>query len=507
MTDLIHFLNDTATVVGVVEEAFDVLEKVGVLVEDAETAGLLLRAGARETPARHLIPRGLVLACLATCPRRVVLHDREGEPRLELGAGRTHFAPGSAALEIHEASSGRHRPAELEDLLDLVHLTHGLEAMSAQSTSLVPADAPEPLRDKLRLLAALVHGTKPVITGTFREDSFAVMKRMLGVLRDGDTDLAARPFAVFDCCPTPPLAWSRLSCRTLLDGARAGIPVQIVSMPIAGVSAPVTFRERWIQHVAEDLSGLVLHQLAGPGSPLIFGGAAATCDMRLGTTPTAGPESILMGCAVARAGRHLGLPTQFFLGLSDAKVPGWQAGVEAGTGLILGTLAGIDLITGAGMMDFIGCFSLEKLLLDAEICRSIQHMLAFQGSCKTPGQEGPAPPAAELLGPMVASGAMLAHPHTRRNFRRALHAPGPVFDRSSRGGRQGSEIAGAMERARDEGRRRLDSGPPPLLDERRRACLVELMTEEAERLGVPFPEGIARAAGERPGPRAGAVPA
>ncbi len=52
--------------------------------------------------------------------------------------------------------------------------------------------------------------------------------------------MAEKPRAVFDVCPTPPLIWSEFAVHNLITLARAGIPAEMVSMPLAGAASPVT---------------------------------------------------------------------------------------------------------------------------------------------------------------------------------------------------------------------------------------------------------------------------
>ena len=90
---------------------------------------------------------------------------------------------------------------------------------------------------------------------------------MLAIFTGGRDALAEKPTAVFDVCPTPPLVWTDFGARNIIDLARAGVPAQIVSMPLAGAAAPVTLLGAVVQHAAECLSGIAIHQLAKPGSP------------------------------------------------------------------------------------------------------------------------------------------------------------------------------------------------------------------------------------------------
>ena len=56
------------------------------------------------------------------------------------------------------------------------------------------------------------------------------------------------------------------------------------------------------------------------------------------------------------------------MALSDAKTNDAQAGFETGIGAVLAALAGINVISGPGMLDYESTISLEKMVIDDEIC-------------------------------------------------------------------------------------------------------------------------------------------
>src|SRR5512141_2714449 len=199
---------------------------------------------------------------------------------------------------------------------------------------------------------------------------------MLAGCAGGREALAAQPQAVFDACPNPPLTWGNFGADNLIALARAGMPAEIVSMPLAGAAAPVTLLGSITQHAAECLSGITIHQLAKPGSPIVWGGAPAIFDMRKGTTPMGAVETAMIDSAYAQVGKSLDLPTHCYLGTSDAKIVDAQAGLESGVTAIIGALAGINMISGAGMLDFLACQSPEKLVVDAEAVAMAQRLVA-----------------------------------------------------------------------------------------------------------------------------------
>ena len=119
-------------------------------------------------------------------------------------------------------------------------------------------------------------------------------------------------------------------------------------MPLSGFMAPVTLVGSLVQHTAETLSGVVISQLASPGAPALYGGSPAIFDIRYETTPMGAVETMMIDCAYSEIGKHLGLPTQAYIGLSDAKQLDAQAGLETSMGATLAALAGINSVSGPG---------------------------------------------------------------------------------------------------------------------------------------------------------------
>jgi trimethylamine--corrinoid protein Co-methyltransferase len=429
-----------------------VLAETGISVENEGATQLLRAAGAAASAGRLRIPERLVGDALDSAPDRVCLYDRDGALAMDLGGARVHFDPGSAAIHVIDPATRRRRPVTSGDVVDLVRLVERLPNYAAQSTAVVPGDVPVEIADRYRLYLSLRHGRKPVVTGTLRRDGFAPMRAMLAAVRGGEAALAERPLAIFDCCASPPLKWTDLTCQALVDCAHAGIPAQVIAMPMTGATSPVTLRETIVQHCAENLSGLVIHQLARPGAPFLFGGAPSAFDMRHGTTAMGAMETMMLAAGYAQIGRHLRLPTHGYLCVSDAKTIDYQAGLESGMGALVGALAGINVISGAGMLDFLLTQSLEKLVLDHEACGMA--LRAVRG-IETHGGD-----AAALVAEVVRSGEFLSHAHTRAHWRRELTAPSRLIDRSSYGDWEAGGGASARERAAAEVARILREATP-----------------------------------------------
>ncbi len=469
----------------IVAEALDVLHKVGVLVDDDEALGLLGDGGAwvDRKSRRATIPEDLVWRSVRSVPKAPAISSRDGEPALRLEEWNVYFDPGSAAIKILDSQTLEARAATSADLIDLVRLADALPNLAAQSTALVVSDVPREIADRYRLFLVLLNSSKPVVTGTFTVEGFAVMKEMLAAVAGNPQKLRENPCAIFDACPSPPLKWSHLTVQTLLECARSGLPAELVSMPLFGATSPATLAGALVQHTAENLSGVVIHQLAGPGSPIVYGGSPAVFDMRYGTTAMGAVETAMVVCAYAQIGRRLGLPTHGYLGQSDAKVVDAQAGLESSPGILLAALAGVNVVSGAGMLEFESCQSLEKLVIDDEICG-----MALRLARGIPGR-GPRL-AEDLWGDLAAGDHFLTSPTTLRWLRGELTFPSAVIDRRSRETWLADGGATAQDRARRRVRDVLASHEPkPLADEVRRE-LVKIMGADARRHGLDRLPGV-----------------
>lgn len=393
--------------------ALEVLSKVGVYFEDKSVEKVMIDGGCELKEGRVLVPEELVKEALSKAPRRFDLYDRDGNYAATLGNGALLFNPGSAAVKILDYGAGEPRPTTLEDLKRFVTLADALEHIGAQSTALVPKDVPVEVSDAERLYVVLKYSRKPVVTGAFTVENLPLMVEMLAAVRE---DYRERPFAIFDVCPSPPLSWSTITSRNLLDLARLGAPAEIISMPGLGANAPVTVYGALIQHHAEVLSGVVLAQLAAPGAKVIYGGSPTLVHPRHGTAMIAAPEAALVSLAYRDMARLVELPAHTYMAISDAKAPDFQAGAEAGFTAALAALSSFDVVSGPGMLEFESVQSMEKLVLDNEVC-GLARRLA-RGFAANPGD-------VDVIREVVLSrkGNFMAHRHTLANLRKEIHVP------------------------------------------------------------------------------------
>ena len=464
----------------IIEEAKDVLEKTGVWVENKEGLELLGNGGAQIDRGKEkaFIPRRLVEESLKSVPASITLYNRNGNPYMNLGGNNSYFDPGTAAIKVWDSDTNEIREPLTQDHINYVKVVDALDNIDQLSASIIPTDIPKEIGGQYRVFLCLRYSTKSIFGGTFHKDGFQVEKDLLIAIRGSEKAMREKPLLVIGACPSPPLKWSDLTCHDLILGAQNGIPPILISMPLTGSAAPITIGGSLVQHTAESLSGVVINQLASRGASVIWGGSPAAFDMRFGTTPMGAIETMMIDIAYNEIGKYLGIPTQAFIGLSDAKCPDSQSGLETGIGAILGALAGINLITGAGMLNFETTQCLEKLVIDNEICGMARRLV--QGI--TPRGE---PLAEDLFTEGLYEGKhFLLSPATMKWFREEYFYPGPVISREDDQVWMEKGSTTAEQRAKEEVKRILATHQPEPLDKDADRELVEIMTRDAQKYGM-----------------------
>jgi trimethylamine--corrinoid protein Co-methyltransferase len=88
-------------------------------------------------------------------------------------------------------------------------------------------------------------------------------------------------------------------------------------------------------------------------------------------------------------------------------------------------LAGINIISGAGMLEFENCQSIEKLIIDDEICGiALRIARGFEVTSETL--------ATEELRNKGKKGSFISLPHTLKWFRKEHYIPSEIISRANR---------------------------------------------------------------------------
>ncbi len=412
----------------ILDEARRVMAETGMEIRGAALKQRLLDHGLKtdDSGQRVLFSPDVVDKAIADAPKSFTLHDRDGQPYTEIGGYNVHFVPGSSGLKILDHRSGETRLSDSKDFIEYCRLCDGLEHIAYLATAFSTNKDIEPqVSDAWRLYMTLTSSKKPVVSGAFSEHGVPRMVELLQHFRVDHDDLVARPMSIFTITATGNFRYGEDSCQNILDCVNAGIPIEIVPVTLMGLIAPVTLVGALVFHCVDVLTGITMAQIVRPGAPVLFGGAPATFHMKAASSPMAAIEAQHLNVAYVAIAKSLGLPTQAYMALGDGKYLDAQAGGETFSSALLAALAGVNSVSGPGMLDFVLTYSLPKLIFDNEVCGQALH---FVREIKPQDDL----PITSLVDDLMRDDHLITSPHTLQHWPQELYLTDPIVDRENR---------------------------------------------------------------------------
>ncbi len=414
-------------IASILAEAKRIMAEIGMDIRGPKMRQRLIDAGLpTDANGRVLFPTDVVNRAIETAPKSFTLYNRDGQPHAEIGGWNVHFIPGSSGLKIMDHRTGETRLADSKDFIEYARLCDGLPHIPYLATAFSTNKDIEPqVSDAWRLYMVLTTTKKPVVSGAFGEHGVPRMAEMMQLFRRDRAELIAKPMSIFTITATGNFRFGEDSCQNLLDCVEAGIPVEIVPVTLMGLIAPVTLVGAVVFHCVDVLTGITMAQIVKPGAPVLFGGAPAAFHMRAASAPMAAIEAQRLNCGYVAVAKSLGLPTQAYMALSDGKFLDAQAGAETMTSAMLAALAGVNSVSGPGMLDFVLTFSLPKLVFDNEVCGQCLNFVRETHVLEDI-------PARSLVEEVRANDHLITSPHTLKYWPQELYLTDPVIDRENR---------------------------------------------------------------------------
>jgi len=403
------------------ETALEILEKVGFKMEHAGALEMLTNAGCKIDEGNRIkLPARLVEDALDSAPKQIVLYDQRGNEAMPLVNGNYFYGTGSDATFTLDMDTAQRRRVVLQDVADFARLVDGLEHIDFVMSMGNPENVP--VQDiYIHVFAEMVKNTnKPIV---FIADSGRDISRIYQIacqVIGGEEELRNKPFLLNYSEAISPLRFPENIMEKLIFCARKGIPICLPSGSNAGGGAPITLAGALALGIAENMVGMVVHQLAGKGSPFLFGPNVSTLDMKSTIVSYGCPEWSLTQAALADMRDEIyGLPIWAYGGASDAKVMDAQAGAEAMFSIISAMLSRCNVIHDVGFLEYGNTSSLEMVVMANELIA----MSRFFTEGIEVNQETLALGAIERVAGGEPGSIFLMDDHTFENFMRAQFLP------------------------------------------------------------------------------------
>jgi len=156
----------------------------------------------------------------------------------------------------------------------------------------------------------------------------------------------------------------------------------------------------------------VFCHLINPETPLVYSPSSTSGYMKRASYITGTPDMMMINAPLLlMAHEFYNMPTRCMCGMTDAKVPDMQAGLETMQNVLLAMLCEVDIINEClGVLDAIMTVSYEKHVIDEEI---IKRCLYIRSGIDT-SDEALSTKIIEEVGP---GGTYLTHPNTYNHFK------------------------------------------------------------------------------------------
>lgn len=359
---------DSESIGAMHEATLEVLAEAGALFEDEEAVELLACAGATvDDQHRVRIPPSLVDQAIESAPSSVIFFTREGEEAMRLEPGYVYFGTGSDCPDVMDPETGMRRRAAKRDIETLARLSDALPNIDFILSMGLASDVPSSTADLHHFQAMVCNTTKPILFTAVRDENLPHITDMAAEIVGSQETLREHPFVGLYAMPSPPLRHSKVALRNLTRCARRSVPVVYASGTNPGATGPMSIAGSTVSANCDVLAGLVVHQLANPGAPYIYGVGVLPMDMRSAVSSYGAPEHHLGDLVNGMVAQSYQLPTWGFAAASDSKVLDLQAGLEYCTSTMMGLLSQVNMLHDVGFLDFGRVASCESIVFADEV--------------------------------------------------------------------------------------------------------------------------------------------
>ncbi|MEJ2656686.1 MAG: trimethylamine methyltransferase family protein [Desulfobacterales bacterium] len=407
--------------------ALEILEKTGFKMEHPGALEMLSDAGCRvSSDGRVRMPAFLAEEAVRSAPRQISLFDQTGNKSMTLVDEHAFYGTGSDATFTIDLKTGQRRRTMLADVANFAKLVDGLDNIAFAMSMGNPEDVPVESIYVHVFAEMIKHTSKPIVFIADSGKDIAKIYEIACLAAGGEDVFQQKPFILNYSEAISPLRFPENVMEKLIFCAQKQIPICFPSGSNAGGGAPVTLAGAIALGIAENLVGLVVHQMAGKGSPFLFGPNVSALDMKSSVVCYGCPEWSLTQAALADMRDEIyGLPVWAFAGASDAKIMDAQAGAEAMFSIITAMLSRANLIHDVGFLEYGNTSSLEMVTMADELIAMSRFF-----TCGVPVNDNTlALDVIERVATGEPGSIFLMDDHTFENFMASLFLPN-LLDRS-----------------------------------------------------------------------------
>jgi trimethylamine---corrinoid protein Co-methyltransferase len=350
-------------------DSIRILEDVGVKFPSEKALGILETGGARIDWDKKIayISESMVNKALISTPKEFTLGARDPANNFTMPSAYSAYTLDGCGVNMLDFETGKRRAATLRDVAESARIFDEIELGMIHWPPISPCDVPKGLKNIVNAGVSFMNTSKHVADDVkTHEEVYYIMEMAKAILGSAE-EVKKRKIYSVTYCSVAPLSHDQAMLEATMEIAEYGAPILLYPMPACGSTGPASLYSNIAMANAESLSSLVLFQLATPGTPLIYGAALGTINMRSGMFLEGAAETILQLTAMGEMGKYYKMPTIIAGCLTDAKEPGMQSVLEKFMTTLPLVLAGVDVVQGIGLIESSMTLSYEHIIIDGEI--------------------------------------------------------------------------------------------------------------------------------------------
>jgi trimethylamine--corrinoid protein Co-methyltransferase len=356
--------------------SMEILTETGIRFNAQEAVDLFRDHGFRVDGARVFITEDAVMTALEKAPSRFTVRARNPVHDVAIGGDDFVFLPTGGAPNIVSVS-GERKPATLLDYHNCCKLVQTSDQLDMNGLIMVqPTDIPPHVAHLEMLLANMVMCDKAYVGAAMSRQAAVDCLEMAAIAWGGEKNLMQQPVMATNVNAASPLKYSSEEAQSIIYMARLRQALIVTTLVMSGSSGPISLPGTLALANSEILAGIVLAQLAGPGTPVIYGSVSAPADMRTIVSAVGAPEAVALASAAIQLAGFYNLPCRTGGMLTNAHCPDAQAAAEGTLMMSTAVRNGANLILHAcGQLGSYISMSFEKWLIDEEVCRMLRRLL------------------------------------------------------------------------------------------------------------------------------------
>ncbi|MHB8963757.1 MAG: trimethylamine methyltransferase family protein [Saccharofermentanales bacterium] len=352
------------------ESTLEVLQNTGVRILDPVMQDRLVNAGCSLKPGTDVVcfTEKIIMDSLAASPKNFIGKARDSKNDVVFEAGRTSYFIPACGMKTVDLDTWEVREPTRKEFYDNIIVLDALEHVDMQNC--FPYFGFSKVPECMKLIESTA--------AKFRASSKAQIEGSVFDNYIWNIELAKAVGAdLFQLVNSAaPLAYFKETTDQIGYYANADMPFHFSAGPTRGLSGPATIAGSLVSNNAEALAGIVMAQLAKPGSRVWVNSMIMTPNMQNGSPAFGDIGNSLTDAAFCQIWRRYGISSwPNCASWTNSKCIDYQAGYETGIPAMLMALAGATAISFHGGLNAELSVHPVKSIIDNDVAGMIKRFV------------------------------------------------------------------------------------------------------------------------------------